>query len=143
IDGGRITLAHQFLQLLDDPAGEVEAAGVARRLGFDPSGEFVGLAWIAGDEAARPAYDAASSLRAAYRDLVIRATGSGRFEIVAQARDADLLVAHVVDELPGGRLGIGLPRPGLAGARSSIVDAQTALRATTPTRAVVPFAAHW
>ena len=143
IDGGRITLAHQLLQLLDEPTGPVEADGIAQRLGFDPSGEFVALAWLAGDQPHGSAYEAASSLRAASLDLVIRATGNGHLEMVAQAHDVDRLVAHVVDELPGGRLGVGLSRPGLAGARSSMADAWLALRASTPTRAVVRFATHW
>lgn len=143
IDGGRITLAHQFLQLLDDPDGQAEAAGIARRLGFDPSGDFVALAWLAGGDPPGSAYEAASSLRAADLDVVIRATGHGSVEVLAQAQAADQMVAHVVDELPGGRLGVGLPRHGLAGARSSIADARTALRATTSSRPIVRFADHW
>lgn len=143
IDGGRITLAHQFLELLDDPRGYVEATLVASRLGFDPSGEFVGFLWLSGDGDPGASHEAASSLRSESIDLAVRAAGEGRFEMVAQADDAELLVSQISQRLRGGCLGIGLPRRGLRGASWSISDARMALAATSPKRTVVRFAGEW
>jgi hypothetical protein len=143
IDGGRITLAHQFLELLDDPSEHAEATLAANRLGFDPNGEFVGFVWLSGDEALGASYEAASSLRSQSIGLAIRATGEGRFEMVAQADDAERLVVQITDRLRDGRLGVGVPRVGVEGASSSICDARLALEATSLKRPVVRFVDHW
>jgi DNA-binding PucR family transcriptional regulator len=143
IDGGRITLAHQFMQLLDDPLEHAQATLAASRLGFDPAGEFVGVVWLSGSRAPGTAYEAASSLRSELIDLAVRAAGDGRFEIVAQTDSAELLVTQSIERLRGGRLGIGLPRLGLRGASCSIADARMALEAASPKRPVVRFADHW
>lgn len=143
IDGGRITLAHQFLELLDDPAEHAEAALVGSRLSLDPGGDFAGLVWLPESEEPGTPHEAASSLRSESIDIVVRAVGEGRLEMIAQADDFDLLVARVSDRLVGGRLGIGLPRRALAGAAMSLADARIAVEAASATRPRVWFADHW
>lgn len=144
IDGGRITLAHQFLELLGNPNEHAEASLIAGRLGFDPHGEFVGLVWLPtlGTEMAPP-HEEASSLRSASLGIAVRAVGEGRFEMIAQGGDPELLTAQISERLRGGRLGIGLPRQGLAGALASLADARIALVATSPSRPSIRFAEHW
>lgn len=143
IDGGRITLAHQFLELLDDPAERAEATLAGTRLGFDAHGEFVGLAWLPAEEAHVVPYEAAASLGSESIDIVVRAVGEGRFEMIAQAGDPQILVARVTERLVGGRVGIGLARSGLAGAVMSLADARIALAATSARRRLVRFADAW
>ena len=143
IDGGRITLAHQFLELLDDPSRRVEATLAANQLGFDPGGRFVGFVWLSADGTPGASYEAVSSLRSESVDLALRATGDGRFEMVAQADDAERLVTQIIDRMRGGRLGVGLPRPELAGASLSISDARKALQATSQKLPVIRFADRW
>lgn len=143
IDGGRITLAHQFLKLLDDPGDPAEAALAANRLGFDPSGEFVGFVWLSGDEVPGASYETASAMSSESVVLAIRAVGERRFEMVAEASNAELLVTQLTERLRGGRLGVGLPQLGLAGAASSISDARMAFEATSLKRPVLRFADHW
>jgi hypothetical protein len=143
IDAGRITLSHQFLELLADPGAEAQAAAAAGRLGLDPTGEFVGFLWAPEEVDPAASYEAAASLRTESSDLVVRAVGERRFEMVAQAQDAEALVTRIADWLRGGRLGIGLPRPGMSGAAASIADAALALEATNPKRPLVRFGEQW
>lgn len=143
IDGGRITLAHRFLEILDDPAERPAATLAAGRLGFDPTGDFVGLAWLPEGSTDSAAHEAASALRSESVALVVRAAGEGRYEMIAQAGEPESLVTQVTDRLSGGRLGIGLSRRGLAGAASSLADARIALDGTSPKRPTVRFAEHW
>lgn len=142
IDGGRVTLAHQFLELLDDPAERAATALAATRLGFREDGDFVGMVWIPLRDAPDAAYKAAGALRSQSSDLVVRAVGRGRFELLSQTADADVLTASVADRF-GGRLGIGLRRSGLQGARTSLSDARIALAGTGPSHPVVRFADRW
>ncbi len=143
IDGGRITLAHQFLKLLDEPADFAEATLVGTRLGFDPHGEFTGLVWIPPVGHPDGPLGPASGLRSESIDLVVRAIGEGRLEMIAQTADTDALLAQVMDRLAGGRVGVGLTRLGLHGAVTSLGDARIALSATTSGRTAVLFSNHW
>lgn len=143
IDGGRITLAHQFLKLLDDPAEYAEATLVGSRLGFDPHGDFTGLVWIPTAGPQDVPHGPASSLRSESIDIVVRAVGEGRFEMISQSDDIEPLIEHVTDRLHGGRLGVGMPRSGLSGAVASLGDARIALAATTSARPTARFSEHW
>ncbi|CAA0120113.1 Uncharacterised protein [Mycolicibacterium vanbaalenii] len=143
IDAGRITLAHQFLELLGDRGTHPEAAVVAARLGFDPSGMFVACAWQPRDGAPAVAYESVSAVGSAHIPLVARAAGDGRFELLAQTPDPDSWTELVARELDDGRLGIGMARRGIAGALTSLTDAHLALGTTTGAGKVAWFADNW
>jgi hypothetical protein len=142
IDGGRIAMGHQFLAFLDDLAQHAEAAVVARRLGLDPDGTFVGIAWVPelGDRSAD--YEKVLSLRSAAVAIFAQAAGDGRFEMIVQP-SADASDDEVVARLGPGRIGIGLHRPGIAGAALSLADARIALAATHRDHPVARFAQDW
>jgi hypothetical protein len=143
IDGSRISMAHQFLALVDDPAGRAEAALVATRLGLDANGIFIAFAWLPERDEPAASYEAALNLRSDSLSVVVRAAGDGRFEVVAQGDDPLLVVDSVGSRLAAGRLGIGLARRGVAGVAMSLGDARIALGATSPERPRADFARQW
>lgn len=60
--------------------------------------------------------------------------------IVADRASAEAVRRFVDEELQGGRIGIGVLRPGLAGASESLEDARLVLNATAPGRTTREFA---
>lgn len=143
IDAGRITLAHQFLELLKDPSTHTEAALAAHRLDLDPSGTFVGCVWLPGPHEPDVAYEAVSTLGSAAVNLVVRGAGGGRFEVLAQPSEPEAFADLTAQELRNGRLGIGIARHGLSGALQSLTDAHLALTSTTETATTARFAETW
>lgn len=63
--------------------------------------------------------------------------------IVADRASAEAVRRFVDEELQGGRIGIGVLRPGLAGASESLEDARLVLNATAPGRTTREFAEGW
>lgn len=143
IDGGRITLAHQLLESLDDVDAHPAAALVATRLGLDPAGPFVGMVWRPSNGDIEDAHEAVSLLQSEAVDMIGRVAG-GTLELLAQATgDAEAVRRRVAERTPGGRWGIGLIRSGLDGAALSLADAKIALSGATAQRPVSLFEEHW
>ena len=143
IDGGRITLAHQLMESLDDIDARPAAALVASRLGLDPAGSFVGMVWQPLNGELGEAHEAVSLLQSEAVDMIGRVAG-GALELLAQAsEDVEDVRRRVAQRTPGGRWGIGLVRAGLEGAATSLADARIALSGATMQRPVCWFEDHW
>ncbi|WP_348730481.1 helix-turn-helix domain-containing protein [uncultured Mycolicibacterium sp.] len=144
LDAGRITLAHQFVQLLEDPETHPEATLVAAKLGFDPSGTFVACDWRPPEHSSPDVtYESVTALASAQITVVARAAGDGRFELLAQPPDPESWTRLAEQELTDGRLGIGMARRGIAGAHASLTDAHLALGSTTGVDTAARFADTW
>lgn len=136
----QITMTHRFLEILragEDPSGE--AVNLARALTFDPDGSFQAVCFLL---PSRPE-DGLDQQRQRLRRLpgtIHSATRGTHGVVLCQAAAADLVTATVHKALPGEAVGIGLPRPGLAGA--SIVDAERALAVAGAGEAVL-FGEEW
>lgn len=138
----QITMTHRFLEILragEDPSGE--AVHLARALTFDPDGSFQAVCFLL---PSRPE-DGLDQLRQRLRRLpgtIHSATRGTHGVVLCQAAAADLVTATVHEALPGEAVGIGLTRPGLAGAEASIVDAERALAVAGAGEAVL-FGEEW
>jgi PucR-like helix-turn-helix protein/diguanylate cyclase with GGDEF domain len=138
----QITLAHRFLEILH--AGEEasgEAAHLAHALAFDPDEHFQAVCF----GLPAPSETGLDQLRQRLGRLpgtVHLATRGSYGVVLCQATPADTVTATVREALPGLGIGVGLRRRGLAGAESSIVDAQRAL-AVAGGEDVVLFAEEW
>lgn len=138
----QITMAHRFLEILhagEDASGE--AVHLARALTFDPDGSFQAICFLL------PARteDGLDQLRQRLRRLpgtVHSATRGSHGIVLCQSASADAVTTAVHDALPGQGVGIGLLRPGLAGAEASIVDAERALAVACDGEAV-QFGEEW
>ena len=146
IDGGRITLAHQFLECIDDPTQQSAAAVIAARLQLDPDGKFVGLVWLPEPDSARDmGHPTVSALPSNLASRVVsRVVAGGRTEMIVQAQWFADVVAGVLTQpsLPG-RWGVGLARRGLPGASESLGDARLALGCTSSRHPLRTFADDW
>ena len=146
IDGDRITLAHQFLECLEDPEQQSAAAVIAARLRLDPRGEFVGLVWQPA-----PGVTEFSVHRSVVTlppplatDVVSRTVAGGQLEMITQVGRLPEIVIHGPAEATlAGRWGIGLARPGLAGAGESLGDARLAFACTSTQHPVRTFEHDW
>ncbi|MFD9701448.1 PucR family transcriptional regulator [Lentzea sp. NPDC059081] len=142
IDGGRITLAHQFLERLEDLEQRSAAADIATRLQFDPEGDFAGLVWLPEHDVVHPAMALLPPDSTA--DVVSRVVAGGRLEIVVPAQQLPALTGRGLAEGHlQGRWGIGLVRRGIAGAGESLRDARMALAATSASHPVRTFEQDW
>ncbi|MGW1887206.1 PucR family transcriptional regulator [Streptomyces sp. NPDC001970] len=142
----RATLAHRlFAALTADPLEWEPAATLAQALGYEPDGEFQALCLPAEDWPD----DRTEQLRHRLTTLpgVLHcATAGTRLLVLGQRHDPDTVVATAKAISPPARgtaVGVGLPRPGLAGAVDSITDATQALSRTSGQHRVVRFADAW
>ncbi|WP_329264163.1 helix-turn-helix domain-containing protein [Streptomyces sp. NBC_01478] len=127
--GREAGLRQRFLELLrTGGAPREQTAEIARELGFDPDGEFQALCTPASVWAAEGRL---GLLQRAAQQVPGRVSCglSGQLMVaVAQRADPADLVTRVIklagDDAP---VGVGLRRPGLAGAEMSITDAERAL----------------
>jgi hypothetical protein len=146
IDGGRITLAHQFLECLEDPEQRSASSAIAVRLHLDPAGDFVGIVWRPDSDLAdltghRNLSTLPSQLAA---EVVIRAVAGGRLEMITQSERVPAIIARGVAEGKlEGRWGVGLARPGLIGAGESLGDARLAFSCSSPGRPISTFEHDW
>ncbi len=146
IDGDRITLAHQFLECVEDPEQRAAASVIAARLRLDPRGDFVGLVWLPGPgvtefSAHRSVLTLPPHLAA---DVVSRTVAGGRLEMVTQAgRLLEIVTQGPTEGTLAGRWGVGLARHGLAGAAESLGDARLAFSCTSTQRPVRLFERDW
>ncbi|WP_396909191.1 PucR family transcriptional regulator [Mycolicibacterium sp.] len=146
IDGDRITLAHQFLECLEDPEQRSAASVIAARLRLDPAGEFVGLVWLPDPDVTElSAHRTVSTLPAHLdADVVSRSVTGGRLEMITQSGLLPEIVAGgSAGKSLAGRWGVGLVRSGLAGAGKSLGDARLALNCTSEQRPVRTFEDDW
>jgi DNA-binding PucR family transcriptional regulator len=129
-------------ELMDQLTGRVPADDVvATELGYQADGEFT-VACAAG----LGRRDAADRLAESLRKTSRRVTciyHEGHVVVVAQGLAVDQICTAVDAIRPTARLGIGIPRAGLAGAASSLQDARDALQRTSEIRRVVEFADDW
>jgi hypothetical protein len=139
----QITLAHRFLEALrGGEASSDEAVHLARALAFDPDGGFQAAcvpisAW---------SDDQLDLLQRCLRQQLgtVRSATRGSFGIlVFQCAEAETVVSAVRETFAGLPVGVGLARPGLAGAESSIVDAERALAVAVQDDSVVFFDQEW
>ncbi|WP_351229678.1 helix-turn-helix domain-containing protein [Streptomyces sp. NPDC002133] len=142
----RATLAHRlFAELTADPVQLEPAATLARTLGYEPDGEFQALCLPAEDWSD----DRTEQLRhrlTALPGVLHCATDGTRLLVLGQRHDPDRVVAAaeaISPSAPGTAVGIGLSRPGLAGAVDSITDATQVLSQTGGQHGVVRFADAW
>lgn len=146
IDGDRITLAHQFLECLEDPEQRSAASAIATRLRLEPTGKFIGLVWLPDpDDAALAAHRAISTLPSHLAaEVVGRVVAGGRLEMVTQSVGLPGVVVNGLrNGSLAGRWGIGLTRPGLAGAGESLADARLAFGCTSAQRPIRSFGVDW
>ncbi|MGW9030352.1 PucR family transcriptional regulator [Streptomyces sp. NPDC055722] len=142
----RATLAHRlFADLTADPVRLEPAAALAQALGYEPDGEFQALCLPAEDWPD----DRTDQLRHQLTTLpgeLHCATAGTRLLVLGQRHDPDTVAAAaaaILQSAPGTAIGVGLPRPGLAGAVDSITDATQALSQTGVQHRVVRFADAW
>ncbi|MEU6773243.1 helix-turn-helix domain-containing protein [Streptomyces sp. NPDC046759] len=142
----RATLAHRlFAALTADSVRSEAAAPLAQALGYQPDGEFQALCLPAEDWPDDRTEQLRHRLIALPGELHC-ATAGTRLLVLGQRHDPDA-VAAAAAAIPPRRdataIGIGLSRPGLAGAVDSITDATQALSRTGGQRRVVHFADSW
>jgi hypothetical protein len=139
----QITLAHRFFETLrGGEAASDDAVHLAHALAFAPDGEF--------QSACFPLPTRSDEQLDQLRQQLGRCAGTvhsatrGSYGIVLfQATAADSIVAAMRRVLPSVPVGVGLRRPGLAGAESSIVDAERALAVAAQDGSVVFFSEEW
>ena len=129
-------------ELMDQLTGRTAVDdAIAAELGYLVDGEFM-IACVAG----LGRRDAADRLAEALRTASWRVTCTYHEEhvvVVAQDLTAAQIRAAVDTIRPTARIGIGIPRPGLAGAAVSLRDAQEAVERTNEDRRMVEFEHDW
>ncbi|MFD3451129.1 helix-turn-helix domain-containing protein [Streptomyces sp. NPDC058691] len=142
----RATLAHRlFAALTADPVQAEPAAALAQALGYAPDGEFQALCLRAEDWPDDRTEQLRHRLAALPGELHCATVGT-RLLVLGQRHDQDTVTAAIAAISPpesGSAAGVGLPRPGLAGAVDSITDATQALSQAAGERQVVRFADTW
>jgi hypothetical protein len=124
----------------DEESGEIRELGQA--LGFDPQREFRAVCvaaehWSEAQvERLQRTLDAASGRTQSSRHGV-------RLIALSQSTPVEQVIRAISDDHPAACIGVGLARPGLAGAAMSIADADRGLRLASPTGEVVNFANEW
>jgi PucR C-terminal helix-turn-helix domain/GGDEF-like domain len=129
LHGRRITVSQRLVELLSAGTVDSEAAAHARALGLSDTAETLALVWRS-PRAEADALDMLRALTAAGVPCVV-AHLPAESVLLCQGATAESLCSHVrpcLAERPGG---IGLPRPGLAGAAQSIADARLAAGAAS------------
>jgi hypothetical protein len=142
MQGHRFTLVHRLVDLLADGAGISEAVRIAQFLGLDPHTEWRALIWQPDDDVRHIGHHLQRAL-GSLPSTVVHAWREGRLVLVSELASWPTVQALATGELTSGWQGIGLARPGLAGAGTSLGDAELALASTTEERRVSDFAEHW
>jgi hypothetical protein len=129
----RLAFAQVFVESIAHGGGDEEAA---RALGFAPAGTFQVICAAAGNWPPAAPHD----LRRALRERAAVVVLEGTLTVVVQ----DIPVKSVLALLGDGTVaGVGLPRPGLAGAADSLADAERALTLAHRLGTVVHFERDW
>lgn len=138
------SLRHRLLAALTADPPDTELAGpLARALGYQPDGDFQALSMPAGDWPDDQAERLQQRL-AALPGHPHFVTEGAVTVILGQHPALDPILAAIrqCQQRPG-PVGIGLRRPGLAGAAASITDARDALGRARPGHLTVRFADDW
>jgi hypothetical protein len=139
----QITLAHRFLETLrGGEAASDEAVHLAHALAFDPDDEFQAVCFpipARSDEQLDQLRQRLGRLPGTVHSATRGSYGIVLFQVV----QADSIIATMRTTLPALPVGVGVRRPGLAGAESSIVDAERALAVAAQGNSVVLFSEEW
>jgi hypothetical protein len=135
----RLTFEREFLDQLTERAPQNDS--VAADLGYQAGDEF-SVACVAGLGARAEAERIGELLRGASQAAVCVYQESHAV-VVAQHITAEQICAAVAAVRPTARIGFGIPRAGLSGARMSLLDAQAAVGRTTRAEPVVDFRRDW
>ncbi|MGW2932739.1 PucR family transcriptional regulator [Streptomyces sp. NPDC001156] len=142
----RATLAHRlFAALTADPVQLEPAATLAESLGYQSDGEFQALCLPAEDWPDDRTEQLRHRLTTVPGELHC-ATAGTRLLVLGQRHDPETVTAAAAAIPPpgaGAAVGVGLLRPGLAGAVDSITDATQALSLTDGQHRVVRFVDAW
>lgn len=124
-----------------DPESD-ELKELARSLGFDPEDEFRAICIRSNGSLSEDVERIQSELSA---DIVSKPIARGHdLVLICQARNDRVDEGRLVTTaLPEARIGVGLRRAALGGARLSIGDAERALAATTSSKPAASFEADW
>jgi hypothetical protein len=135
----RLTLERELLDQLTGRAPVNDA--VAAELGYQVDGEF-SVACVAGLGQRADAEQLTEVLRGAgpHAICIYR---EGRGVVVAQHLTAGEICTAVKAVRPTARIGLGILRTGLAGAATSLIDAQQALERATEDVPIVDFGRDW
>jgi hypothetical protein len=136
---GRLERERELMDQLTGRASPDDA--IAAELGYQADGEFM-VACVAG----LGRHEAAGRLAEALNQASQQVTCSYHEErviVVAQGLTAAQIRAAVDTIRPAARIGIGIARPGLAGAAVSLRDAQEAVERTNEDRRMVEFELDW
>jgi len=142
LQGHRVTLSHRLVELLLTEGAGPEASRVADALELDPDGDFNALLWRrTGGEIVLPPEVQRELDRAPVP--AVHSYHSGVVVVLGQDPPEDWLHLLAGRLAPAGLVGVGLRRPGLDGAATSLGDARLALAAADVDRPVVWFAEAW
>ncbi|MFJ7949425.1 PucR family transcriptional regulator [Streptomyces sp. NPDC096354] len=140
------TLAHRlFAELTAGPVRLQPAVALAQGLGYEPDGEFQALC-LPGEHWPDDRTEQLRHRLTSLPGVLHCATAGTRLLVLGQRHDPDTVVAAAKAISPPARgtaVGVGLPRPGLAGAVDSVTDATQALSRTSGQHLVVHFADAW
>ena len=138
------SLRHRLLTVLTaDPPDTELASPLAQVLGYQPDGDFQALSMPAGDWPDDQAERLQHRLAALPGHLNSATVGAVTLVLGQHPDPGPILAAIRRRQQPPGPVGIGLCRPGLAGAAASITDARGALGRTCPGHLTVRFADDW
>jgi DNA-binding PucR family transcriptional regulator len=139
----RVTLSQRLIELLLAGRDDAEASRVADALGLDPQASFVAGLWRRPDADVVLPPEVRRELDSAAVPLVHSAQ-SGLVVVLAQGAEPEWLDDLLSALDLGPDVGIGLRRPGLAGAALSLGDARLALASAAGSgRGVARFADVW
>lgn len=136
----RVTIGQRLVDVLAGGDAGLEAQRLAHAVGLSGDGPLQAAVWRpwSKDQAAGEAH---TELRTLARNSQV-VTGQSGHDIVILAHERDL-GPSLLAALPPGRIGLGLPRPGIPGAVESIADAQIAASAASRDEPVVTFRDRW
>jgi hypothetical protein len=135
----RLERERELMDQLTDRAAVDDA--IAAELGYQVDDEFM-VACVAGLGRRDAADRLAEVLRTASRTVTCT-YHEKHVVVVAQVLTVAQLRAAVDTIRPTARIGAGIPRPGLAGAALSLLDAQEAVERTNDDRRLVEFEQDW
>lgn len=127
-----------FNALADGRIEESDSARMATVLDLDPSGEFQAI--CVGDTGGRSADELQQELDRRAGSAICGGSG-GIVVVLVQGNEAVLVVEKL--QFEGGPVGIGMRRPGLAGAAASIADGESALQLSEWNGEVVEYERSW
>jgi hypothetical protein len=135
----RLALERELLDQLTGRSPHNDA--VATEFGYRPEGEF-SVACVSGLGQRDDAKRITELLHGAGRPAVC-IYDSGRGVVVTQQLAAQQICAAILAIRPTAKIGLGIPRTGLAGAAVSLLDAEQALGRATEACRIVDFERDW